>query len=61
MLTSGFKYDGSWVNNHMEGRGVSLFPDRQEYQGSYKQGLREGRGSITFAEVCMLVGAMSGH
>lgn len=34
-----------------EGRGITTFPDGQVYQGAYKQGQRDGRGSITFAEV----------
>ena len=34
-----------------EGRGFCQFADGQQYQGLFKQGCREGRGSIIFPEV----------
>jgi len=46
----GLRYEGSWSNNFMDGRGTCLFPSGQEYQGTFKQGLKEGRGSIRFPE-----------
>jgi hypothetical protein len=32
------------------GKGICRFPGGQEYEGTYKNGLREGRGTVTFAE-----------
>ena len=49
-LSNGFKYDGYWSRNVMEGKGNCMFPSGQVYQGTYKCGLRDGRGSVQFAE-----------
>ena len=34
----------------MDGRGVARWPDGQQYQGSFRAGMREGRGSLAFSE-----------
>ena len=47
-VTDGFTYDGTWVDNAMEGRGSATYPRGQEYNGMFSQGRREGRGTIRF-------------
>lgn len=55
-LADGFKYEGGWVANVMEGKGVCTYAaakgasQGQTYQGTFKGGLRDGRGSIFFPE-----------
>jgi hypothetical protein len=46
----GLRYEGTWVKNYIDGKGIAVYPGGQIYQGSFKMGLREGRGSITFIE-----------
>jgi hypothetical protein len=39
-----------WYVLPCTGKGICRFPGGQEYEGTYKNGLREGRGTVTFAE-----------
>ncbi len=44
----GFKYDGMWVDNAMEGKGCATYPNGQQYNGMWLNGKRDGRGTIIF-------------
>jgi hypothetical protein len=41
-------YEGSWVNNTIEGRGLAIYPSGQRYEGMFSNGRREGRGTVYF-------------
>ena len=54
-IFSGFFYEGQWVNNCMEGRGIAEYrengPDSeviQRYEGLWHCGRKEGRGTVFF-------------
>ena len=56
-MSDGFCYDGTWVNNAMEGRGTATYPNGQTYNGLFSNGRREGRGTIQY----VFVGAATGN
>lgn len=37
-----------WANNAMEGRGSTIYPNGQRYEGMFSNGRREGRGTMHF-------------
>lgn len=41
-------YEGSWVNNKMQGTGIMCWPDGRVYKGEFKNGTREGEGTMTW-------------
>ena len=44
------KYEGDWVMGYPEGQGRTEYQGGQVYDGSYKQGLRDGNGTYTCQE-----------
>ena len=42
------EWNGMWVNNAMEGRGIAVYPSGQRYEGMWVGGKREKRGTIIF-------------
>lgn len=48
IAADGFRYEGAWANNAMEGIGVATYPNGQVYEGKFVGGRREGRGTIRF-------------
>jgi hypothetical protein len=42
---NGNRYDGDWVNDMKEGRGVLLKANRDEYEGSWKNDKKNGKGT----------------
>lgn len=52
ILTSerGFCYEGVFKMNEMEGKGVCVYPehDGTKFEGTFRHGLKEGRGTFTF-------------
>ena len=45
---NGLTYEGHWVGNEFEGRGVCTYPDGARYEGMWKGGKKEGRGTMSF-------------
>ena len=41
-------YEGSWVNNKMQGTGIMCWPDGRIYKGEFINGTREGEGTMTW-------------
>ena len=39
----GRRYDGEWLENRCNGRGVLTYRDGRRYEGEYKLGLKHGR------------------
>jgi hypothetical protein len=42
------KLRGTWIQDALEGKGEVWYPDLSSYEGSFKNGKREGRGTYTF-------------
>jgi len=45
-----FYYKGKFVNGYPHGEGRAEYPDGTVYNGSWKDGLRNGKGTVTFRE-----------
>jgi hypothetical protein len=46
---NGFHYEGEWVNNMPEGKGMETWPDHTSYKGMYKAGCKHGIGRFEWA------------
>ena len=42
-------YDGDWINNKREGNGKYIFENGEYYIGQYKNGLRNGKGTMYYS------------
>ena len=42
-------YKGNWVNDVMDGKGEIVYTDGSAYEGTIKDGVRDGRGTYTFS------------
>lgn len=48
--SNGNKYDGQWMNDRKEGRGVYTYLlTGEKYNGEWWNGLKDGRGIFTFS------------
>ena len=43
-------YDGSWKNDFEDGAGYLVYKNGDKYEGSFVQGLREGKGVLNFGD-----------
>jgi hypothetical protein len=46
----GYYYEGEWERNQQEGSGTSLYQNKDKYQGYFKEGKKNGRGTYTFSD-----------
>ena len=53
---SGVVYDGQWVNGHQHDDGKLASPAGLVYVGSFRQNLKHGQGTFTFADDNSYVG-----
>eukprot|EP00602_Paraphysomonas_sp_CaronLab_P006592 CAMPEP_0185035028 /NCGR_PEP_ID=MMETSP1103-20130426/25696_1 /TAXON_ID=36769 /ORGANISM="Paraphysomonas bandaiensis, Strain Caron Lab Isolate" /LENGTH=131 /DNA_ID=CAMNT_0027571931 /DNA_START=51 /DNA_END=443 /DNA_ORIENTATION=+ len=54
------QYDGEWINDTMEGRGVYSFSSGAVYTGDFKQNCFSGEGSYAFPDGASYIGSWSG-
>ena len=45
------EYDGNWIEDFQEGYGVEKWPDGSKYEGSYKNGMKDGKGKFVWQMV----------
>ena len=41
---------GNWVDDEQHGDGTEKWPDGSEYVGQYANGMKEGKGKLTWAD-----------
>ncbi len=44
------EYAGDWVAWKYHGNGVARYADGSRYEGEFREGLRHGRGSFSWAD-----------
>ena len=49
-MPDGFKYEGEWKDDQIQGKGVARYPTGQIYEGFFKQGVPNGEGTMTFSD-----------
>ena len=49
-MPDGFIYEGTWLDDQIQGAGVARYPTGQIYEGQFKQGVPHGKGTMTFAD-----------
>jgi hypothetical protein len=47
--TGVYVYKGNWINDIMDGKGEIVYTDGSSFEGSIKDGKRDGRGTYTFS------------
>ena len=47
--TGVYVYKGNWINDIMDGKGEIIYTDGSSFEGSIKDGKRDGRGTYTFS------------
>jgi len=47
--TGVYVYRGNWINDIMDGKGEIIYTDGSSFEGSIKDGKRDGRGTYTFS------------
>ena len=46
----GVRYEGEWVTDKQEGKGIETWPDGARYEGSYIDGKKHGMGIFKWAD-----------
>ena len=49
LQTTSNRLVGTWIDDIIEGRGLYLYPDDGMYDGEFKQGVRDGKGTHKYA------------
>ena len=60
LLSTGSRYEGTWLNNHKHGEGTFHWSDGAYYVGQYAFGQRSGYGTYHFPDGGKFVGQWSG-
>ncbi|KAL4436280.1 hypothetical protein ABPG74_015871 [Tetrahymena malaccensis] len=59
IMSNGFTYDGSWVDDQMQGEGILIDSSKNEYRGQFKNGAKQGKGKVTFKDGSTMEGTWS--
>lgn len=51
------KYEGTWRNGKMDGKGRMIYPDSSEYYGELKEAKKHGFGTFTWPDGCKYEGS----
>jgi len=44
LYSSGAKFQGEWIEDKVNGKGLMIYPSKDKYEGDFKDGIKKGSG-----------------